>query len=473
MRPGLATPRVTPSLRNDMLRRLFELLLRWSALAAAILAVPIRGAVPEAIAIVTGDMHSAYDRTAQFVAHVDRIRAENPGVPVLVLINGDTFELGNGVARRSAGAIEYAMFAALARRGPTVLNLGNHEPEFAGVAETVAKIQATGVIVIGGNVLDRATGQPYAPGSARVPIGPLTATIAGVTTDALATFRAPIRPTLDLRNPVTWAQQNLPTIFREASLPILLSHAGLAADRQILPLVPDGTLFAGAHNHLRFVHQAGPTTYFHSGSWTESLSVARLSRTPAGPRWAIEIVPIAPGDPAHAELATLIRETLAQHLTTEERAVVGHSARALGPGEAAEFAVEAARRAARADVALIGGTTFGAGVPAGDVTRFALDTWVRFDGTLWIAEIEGSQLAALLRRANHGPDTPFADRTGENLVATSLTGIEPGRTCRLVTTDWIARNPRQYLGESPPALTEQPNLMLKAAVIQALGAARP
>ena len=62
MLPGLATPLPPPSLRNDMLRRLFELMLRWSVLAAAVLAVPARGAVPEAISIVTGAMHSAYGR---------------------------------------------------------------------------------------------------------------------------------------------------------------------------------------------------------------------------------------------------------------------------------------------------------------------------------------------------------------------------------------------------------------------------
>ena len=53
---------------------------------------------PDALVLVAGDMHSAYDRTAQFLAHVDRLRTENLGVPVAVLINGDTFELGNAVA---------------------------------------------------------------------------------------------------------------------------------------------------------------------------------------------------------------------------------------------------------------------------------------------------------------------------------------------------------------------------------------
>src|SRR3954469_16512438 len=92
---------------------------------------------PDAIVLAVGDMHSAYERTAQFVARVDRVQKENPGVPLAVLIDGDTFELGNAVAKRSGGDIEFAMFAALAQRAPTILNLGNHEPEFYELADTV------------------------------------------------------------------------------------------------------------------------------------------------------------------------------------------------------------------------------------------------------------------------------------------------------------------------------------------------
>ena len=123
-----------------------------SSIAAifVLLASLTRGGDVEAIAVVIGDMHSAYERTAQFVARVDRVRMENPGVPLVVLIDGDTFELGNVVARRSEGAVEFAMFGALAKLAPTVLNLGNHEPEFFDMADTVARVQATGVTVIGG-----------------------------------------------------------------------------------------------------------------------------------------------------------------------------------------------------------------------------------------------------------------------------------------------------------------------------------
>ena len=423
---------------------------------------------PDAIVLIAGDLHSAYDRTAQFLAHVDRLRTENLGVPVAVLINGDTFELGNAVAKRSAGTVEFALFTALAARVPTVVNLGNHEPEFHAVAETVAKIQATGAIVLAGNVLNPSSRQPYAPATTRLKLGAREAVVVGLTTDRLATFRVAVRPELDLADPVGWAQQHLPALLRAAPLPIVLAHTGLKADRAILPLVPDGTLFAGAHDHLRFVHREGRTVYVHSGSWTEFISIARLRVTAAGPTWSVEQQRIAPDDPADKTLAALIRVTIEQNLTTEETAVVGRTSRALGPTEAARFAVEAARRAAGADCALVGATTFGAGLPAGEVSRFALDACVRFDGSLFTAEVDGAWLQQLLARCNQGPDTPWANRAGENLVAAAPAEIIPGRRYRFVTTDWVAKNAKNYLGENPPTLVEQPALKLKGAVMRAL-----
>ena len=124
--------------------------------------------------------------------------------------------------------------------------------------------------------------------------------------------------------------------------------------------------------------------------------------------------------------------------------------------------------AAGADVAVIGATTFGAGLPAGEVSRFAFDACVRFDGTLWTADVSGAWLATLLRRANQGPDTPLGERGGENLIAAIGAEPKPDRTYRIVTTDWVAKNARTYLGETPPALTERPELKLKAAVLAAL-----
>ena len=431
------------------------------------LQVPLAAAAPEAAVVVAGDLHSAYERSAQFVALVDAVRARHPGTPVAVAINGDAFEHGNAVARRSGGEVDFAFLAALARRGPLVVNLGNHEPDYHDVPETVRRLRATGAQLVAGNLRDPATGAPYVAASVDVPLGRHRVRFVGVTTDRLATFRVAVRPQLDLADPVVWARSALPGLVPAGEPLVLLSHAGVPVDRQLLPLVPDGTLVAGAHDHLRFTHEAGRTAYFHTGSWLEAAAVARLERDAAGLRWrvALEDVPAAPADP---ELAGRIRDVLARHLTPEDAVVVGRGARALFPSEAARFVVEAARRAAGADAAMIGGTTFGAGLPAGDVARHAFDACVRFDGPLFAATVDGAWLLRLQARCNQGPDTPFAERGGENLLFAAAGPIEAGRRYRLVTSDWAARQAARYFGPDAPAFAEVPGVTLKAAALAAL-----
>jgi 5'-nucleotidase/UDP-sugar diphosphatase len=433
----------------------------------------LQAAAPEALVILAGDQHSAYERTAQVVATVDRLKTAYPGLPLAILLNGDTLEYGNIVARRSAGAVDFAMFAALARRAPTILNVGNHEPEFHDLTETVARLSATGVTVVC-NITNRATGQPFAPASAKLRLGRDEFSVVGVTTDNLATYRVAVRPALDLADPVVWAQRNFPTLLAGDAPAILLSHAGIKADRGLMPLVPAGTLLAGAHDHQRFVHPFDRGVYVHSGSWNEYLTLAWLHRDAAGrPRWVVEQIPVPADGPADAELAALIRETRAKHLTPEDTAVVARTAAALAPTAAARLVVGLLREAASVDAAFVGNTTFGAGLPAGDVTREEFDACVRFDGTIFTAEVDGARLTQLLAAANLGPDTPFELRRGEFSHAAGPAGIDQAKTYRLATTDWGARNTARYFGD--PAITwrEQTGLRLKAAALAKLNGANP
>ncbi|MBI2518031.1 MAG: 5'-nucleotidase C-terminal domain-containing protein [Opitutae bacterium] len=424
----------------------------------------------EALLIVTGDQHSSYERTAQFVALVDRLKAEHPALPMAVLLDGDTQEYGNIVARRTGGAIDFAVLAALVRRVPTILNLGNHEPEFYDFDDTVHRVRSTGVTVVS-NIVNRATNEPFAPATIRLKLGREEAVIVGVTTDKLATYRVAVRPSLDLANPVVWAKKNFSGLLAVAPLKIVLSHAGLAADREMLALVPDGTLFAGAHDHLRFVQPFGRTVYFHSGSWNEYVSLAWLCRDESGaPRWVVEQQRVPADGPADPELTALIRDTLAKNLTPEDTAPVGRTAAALSTAEAGRFAAAALRQGAGVDAAFIGNTTFGAGLPAGEVTHVQFDACVRFDGAIFVAEVDGARLNRLLAAANQGPDTSFAQRQGESNFAAGPAQIDPARRYRIATTDWGARNTDRYFGA--PALTwqEQSGPKLKARVLAALKA---
>ena len=135
---------------------------------------------------------------------MDRLATQHPGLPVAVLLDGDIFENGNAVARRSGGAVDFAMVTALARRAPTVVNLGNHETEFYGLAETVKRLEATGARVVT-NIGDRDTGQPAAPALTRIALGAREAVVVGVATNDLSTYRAAVRPSLILADPGVWA----------------------------------------------------------------------------------------------------------------------------------------------------------------------------------------------------------------------------------------------------------------------------
>ncbi len=420
---------------------------------------------PEALVLIIADQHSAYERTAQFVALVDQLKVDHPGLPLAILLDGDTFESGNVIARRSAGAVEFAMFAALARCAPTVLNLGNHEPEFYDLSETVRRIESTGVKVIG-NIIDHSSGRPFVPATIQLKLGIATATIVGLTTDHLSTYRVAVRPSLDLANPIVWAKQNFPVMLGRAELPIVMSHAGLNADREMLSLVPDGTLFAGAHDHLRFIHPMGRGIYVHSGSWNEYLTLAWLYRDSSGrPRWKVEQRAISRDGAANSELAAVIRATRLKYLTPEDTVIVAQSPQAMSPSEAARFVTQIVAASAGADVAFIGNTTFGGGLPAGPISRIDFDACVRFDGTIYTAEVDGRRLETLLANANQGVDTAFEKRRGEYLVADGPRMIDPTKRYRIATNDWGARNSANYFGSPAIEWHESDGPKLKARVL--------
>ena len=118
----------------------------------------------------------------------------------------------------------------------------------------------------------------------------------------------------------------------------------------------------------------------------------------------------------------------------------------------------------------MGNTTFGDGLPAGEVSQFALDACVRFDGTIWVAEITGARLRTLLQGANQGPDTAFVDRRGEFQFAAGPDRIVAEQRYRIATNDWGVRNRERYFGVEEIKFSERPELRLKAIVVKALNA---
>ncbi len=413
--------------------------------------------------IVIADLHSAYDHIGQLLAAIEN-HVATASRPCVVLFNGDLFEVGNAVAKRSNGSIDWAFLGALADIAPTVFNLGNHEPDLdPDLAHFVTRAGDLGITVLT-NIVDARTGAGYAPASASLEVGGQRVTIAACATDNMFTYPKPTRPQLSIPKPAEWAAANLPSLLGTGGINVLLSHAGVVADKAILPLLADGTLFVGGHDHLNLVHAEGNTRYLHTGSWSDALTVASV----AGPGAAAEIrrIDIDPAAPASDRLAGLIADVLAEHLTKDDLAPVGHTDAARSTDEAGLFAAASLAIAVGADAGFIGHTTFGAGLPAGPVSRYAFDACVRFEGKLMTVEVDAATLAAILARCNQFGDFPFAARTGDYLYAAKPNGDKAHY--RLVCNDWAATNQRAYFGRDDLAFTEVPDRTVKATVIAAL-----
>lgn len=452
------------SLTSLSRRHLLQLLASTAALPLLGHATLAQSVAPAARLIILSDLHSAYERSAQLLAAVAAEIAANPA-PAAILINGDVFELGNVVATRSAGAVDWLLLQKLSRLAPTILNIGNHEPDLINdLAEVIALARKAGVTVVS-NITDTRTGALYTQPGFQLDLGSIPVALVGIATPAINTYPKASREQLNIPAPVEWATANLEANLPAASLHVVLSHAGVVADRGILPLLADGSLLIGGHDHLILEHAEGKTRYVHTGSWSSLFTVADIA---ADRSLSLRQVNVALDAAADAELAALIASTFAEHLTEEELAIVGISPKAQTLGESARFAAASLAAATGADVGFIGHTTFGTGLPSGEVTKFVFDSVVRFDGKLVTTEVDRATLDQILAITNQDGDIPLAARTGDFLYASPLE-LADKPTYKLVTNDWSATNQKSYFGREDLAFTEvAPPLPVKGTVLAAL-----
>lgn len=462
MAPPAPAPRATAALSRRLVLR--------GALAAAALA-PARGwaqaagRAPEAVVLAVSDLHSGWRQTPRLLSALRAVRARFAGVPAVFVVNGDLFERGNRAALRSGGGPDWAFLAALAAEAPVLMTLGNHELALEDdLAAVVARAEGLGVQPVGG-VIDARRGRFFAPVSARLGLGGRRLAALALAPDNPRVWRAAVRDALTLPDPVALARDAGPGAFAGADFPLLLSHAGLRADKRLLAGLPEGAAVIGGHSHVSFAHAEARLGYAHCGAWGTHLTLGLLR---AGEPPRLQVLPAADladrDDPA---LAETVAATLAAHLDPEDREVLAHRETDLDLPASILLAAEAVRAAVGADAALLGHTTFGQPLAAGPLTRHDFDAYLRFDGKVMTAQVPAETLAVILSRANQHRAVGLDARTGDYAHATEV-AIAPGRTYRLAVNDWLTRNQRAYLGVEGLDFAEVPGLSLRAVVLGAL-----
>ncbi|MEJ6391853.1 5'-nucleotidase C-terminal domain-containing protein [Gymnodinialimonas sp. 2305UL16-5] len=417
----------------------------------------------EVLALSMADLHSPYARLPQVLAEIDRIGAET-GLPMIFIINGDTFERGNVAALRSGGSVDLAFWDALVRRGPTILNLGNHETALVDdMATAVAQAEGLGLHVVG-NLIDNRRGRFFAPYATSITAGGHRIGALGLAATNPFVYREPVRQTLQFLDPAAFAAETFGAVVEGNDMSLMLSHAGVADDKAILPTLPEGVAMIGAHDHLSFVDESMPVPYVHGGSWAGALTVIGLA---PGAHPTVEMRPIGVEMDADGALAEMIAATLAEHLTPEETAVIGTTNVARDLPASILFAAEAVRAAAGADIAMLGHTTFGQPLPQGEVTRYDFDAYIRFDGDIQMVELSGADLTAIMGRANQHLATSLDQRSGDFVHAAQI-DIDPEASYRLAVNGWTAINQGAYLGREDLEFSAVEGLHLKQVVADAL-----
>ncbi|MCC5888118.1 MAG: bifunctional metallophosphatase/5'-nucleotidase [Gammaproteobacteria bacterium] len=430
-------------------------------------------ALPAAFQIIhLADLHSAVDQYPRLLGSLTRLAADDPATPRLILINGDLFEAGDPMAARSDGELDWALLERLRGFGPVVFNIGNHEFDLIDPEELVRRAAALDIELLGNVAL--ANGSPVARPSVDVTLGDISLRVVGVTTNQLATWPARLRETLQLPDPAAWIAEHWQTLAGAAGHVVLASHAGLEADLEVgkvLARGPRPLLFFGAHDHLLLEDAVAGIPYVHSGSGAEHFTLATIRLSSESARAGEPEVVLTrmaargPEDGAMAEAVQQLRDTT---LTTAERRTVGRIDEAMTLPAAARWASRQLQQDPEVDAVFLNHTSFGTGLPAGDVSRYRFDRFLRFDNGLVQVQVDAATLRSIIDRATPQQQRPLAERGGD-----TLHGVWPqpeeGRHYRLLTSDWIAlpANQSRYLGASF-AFEPVPGPSIKARLLQAL-----
>lgn len=395
---------------------------------------------------------------ARLAATVARVRAEDPGRPVLLLFAGDLLQ-GTLTSSLFKGIPDITLFG---RMGVDAMVMGNHELDYG--QDTFRRLAARSRFpILGANLESHPEPLPLTPQVVIDRPGIPQVAILGLTSPELATATHPRNMKgLSVEEPVAVAQRLVPSLREGSDLMVVLSHMGITDDRRLARTVPGIDLIIGGHNHNLYAEPVieGETAILQAGErggWLGRMDFAcqdgHLTRT------GYRLIPIDATSPEDPEMAAEVQRIVAEADDALDEQV-GTSTRELSAwrelirrGEApfGNFVADLARAITLTDVALFNGGSFRANIPAGPVTLKSIYQAFPFRNELVTGTMTGTQLLAALEQsaALDPADNPggFLQVSGLRYVIEGgrLAGatadgapIDPDRRYRVVTSDFLA-----------------------------------
>jgi len=403
----------------------------------------------------TNDIHGREEGIARVATLVEQIRAESSH-PVVYLDAGDVEEPSRRLSNLTKGA---AMHRLLTAAGCAAHAAGNATWMKYGPQEFPAYCEVAGYPILLANFRTPAGGiVPGVQDSALLDIGGVSLGVMGLCEPMMfEEFDFGLRATDEVS---VIRGQAIELRERGAELVVVLSHLGLATDRELAPsLAGIVDLIVGGHTHdlLPEGERVGGVPLAQAGNYAEHLGKIDVSIGDAVVVESISVVPVPDDTPPHpgvvAELAAIELEIAAG--LAEEIGELVEPLELASDRECpiANWLADILRERMQAEVGLVcAGAAFVGSLEAGPLTRAALWHACSSPGNPGVTTMSGEQLLAVVRR---GLDPEFAAGTtrtlrgatrgflhlsgaevrgGELLVAGEP--VEPARSYRVAGGDW-------------------------------------
>lgn len=324
-------------------------------------------------------------------------------------------------------------------------------------------------------------------------VGGLKVGVIGVTYHKMAGMANPDNlDGYDSTDPLQAINQVLPELDPKSDLIVVLSHLGIEADRELAQKISGVDIILGGHSHTRLdkAEKINGVLICQTGSHVRNLG--KLSLKVAGDSiysYHDTLIPMtAENIKADSALTSLI-DSMAAIIDEEFGAVIGTLASDWETAYQAEsnignWITDMLRAKTGADIAIVNSGGIRKRIPAGQIILRDVYEMLPFDNYVSFFECSGEDLKTIFE-ANadaeagersfgslqiSGASYVYEMKDGRPIISEMKVGgkpINPSKTYRIATIDYVISNADKYLKITPKNVTES-NQLLSDLIVQCI-----